>query len=187
MQLFAVVGALATTALFLVQSDCGGWVVPCSSSPICAARPSSSTMPICPTSPAKISASRVVVRLGHGLSRRRVVAHCQSGDFPVQRSGCISSGLAVRINLASAGLWWLGWSVWTWLTLRSRHVARSLPAGENLLSIAFKQLSGTMETPPGPDCRSAALTVGRARAPSYRDAAEAAGGVGIPRAAWAQS
>ena len=59
----------------------------------------------------------------------------------------IESGLAVRINLASAGAWWLGWSFWTWRTLRQRHHARELPAGENLLSIAFKQLSVTMETP----------------------------------------
>lgn len=59
----------------------------------------------------------------------------------------ISEGLAVRINLASAGLWWLGWSIWTWRTLRSRHAARELPPGENLLSVAFKQLSDTMETP----------------------------------------
>ncbi len=59
----------------------------------------------------------------------------------------IESGLAVRINLASAGVWWLGWSFWTWRTLRQRHHARELPAGESLLSIAFKQLSVTMETP----------------------------------------
>lgn len=60
----------------------------------------------------------------------------------------ISSGLAVRINLASAGLWWLGWSVWTWRTLRSRHAARAMPEGENLLGVAFKQLSETMGAPP---------------------------------------
>jgi UMF1 family MFS transporter len=59
----------------------------------------------------------------------------------------IDSGLAVRINLASAGLWWLGWSLWTWRTLRPRHAARALPAGETLLGVAFRQLSDTMETP----------------------------------------
>lgn len=59
----------------------------------------------------------------------------------------LDSGMAVRINLASAGVWWLGWSFWTWKTLRPRHKARELPAGENLLSVAFKQLSVTMETP----------------------------------------
>jgi len=55
----------------------------------------------------------------------------------------VPTGLAIRINLASAGLWWLGWSVWTWNTLRSRHAARALPAGESYLSIGFKQLAQT--------------------------------------------
>jgi UMF1 family MFS transporter len=59
----------------------------------------------------------------------------------------VPTSLAVRINLASAGLWWLGWSIWTWRTLRPRHAARSLPKGENLLTIAFKQLSDTMDAP----------------------------------------
>lgn len=55
----------------------------------------------------------------------------------------ISSGLAVRINLASAGLWWLGFSMITWRTLRSRHARRELPAGENYASAGFKQLRQT--------------------------------------------
>lgn len=59
----------------------------------------------------------------------------------------LSTGLAIRINLASAGVWWFAWAFWTWRTLSPRHVAREMPAGENLFSIAFKQLSETMETP----------------------------------------
>jgi len=59
----------------------------------------------------------------------------------------IDESMAVRINLASAGVWWLGFSSITWARLRSRHSARELPEGENLFSIAFKQLSVTMETP----------------------------------------
>ncbi len=55
----------------------------------------------------------------------------------------VSTGLAVRINLASAGLWWLGWSFWTWATLRPRHAARSLPAGQTYLTAGFKQLRQT--------------------------------------------
>lgn len=55
----------------------------------------------------------------------------------------ISASLAVRINLASAGLWWLGWSVLTFVTLRSRHARRELPAGEGYLSIGFRQLRQT--------------------------------------------
>jgi len=59
----------------------------------------------------------------------------------------IAESLAVRINLASAGLWWLGFSFFTWSRLHPRHAARELPEGENIFSIAFKQLSITMEAP----------------------------------------
>lgn len=52
--------------------------------------------------------------------------------------------LAVRINLASAGIWWLGFSFITWARLRPRHAARSLPAGETYASIGFKQLRKTI-------------------------------------------
>ena len=60
----------------------------------------------------------------------------------------LSESMSVRINLASAGVWWLGFSTVTWRRLRSRHAARAMPEGENLFSIAFKQLSETMEAPP---------------------------------------
>ena len=59
----------------------------------------------------------------------------------------ISESMAVRINLASAGVWWLGFSTVTWKRLQSRHTARPMPEGENIFSIAFKQLSETMEAP----------------------------------------
>lgn len=55
----------------------------------------------------------------------------------------IDTGLAVRINLLSGGLWWFGWSFLTWGRLRSRHTARPLPPGENYLTIGFKQLRET--------------------------------------------
>ena len=60
----------------------------------------------------------------------------------------ITGYMAIRINLASAGIWWMGFSLITWGRLKSRHVARALPPGENIFSVAFKQLSETMETPP---------------------------------------
>ncbi len=56
----------------------------------------------------------------------------------------IPTGLVVRINLASAGVWWLGFSFITWSRLRPRHAQRQLPAGENYFSIGFKQLSSTI-------------------------------------------
>jgi len=56
----------------------------------------------------------------------------------------VPTGLAVRINLASSGLWWLGFSLFTWTRLQSRHSHRELPAGENYISIGFRQLSSTL-------------------------------------------
>lgn len=55
----------------------------------------------------------------------------------------VPTSLAVRINLASAGIWWLGFSFITWARLRPRHAARALPAGETYVSIGFKQLGKT--------------------------------------------
>lgn len=56
----------------------------------------------------------------------------------------IPGGLAVRINLASAGVWWLGFSFLTWARLRPRHAVRRLPQGETYVSAGFKQLGNTL-------------------------------------------
>jgi len=56
----------------------------------------------------------------------------------------VPSDLAVRIILASAGIWWLGFSFITWARLRARHASHSLPAGESYASIGFKQLRKTL-------------------------------------------
>jgi UMF1 family MFS transporter len=56
----------------------------------------------------------------------------------------VPTSLAVRINLASAGVWWLGFSFITWARLRPRHAARALPKGESYASIGFKQLGSTI-------------------------------------------
>ena len=53
--------------------------------------------------------------------------------------------LAIRINLASAGLWWLGFSFITWRRLRSRKASRALPEGETYIKIGFKQLGKTIK------------------------------------------
>lgn len=55
----------------------------------------------------------------------------------------ISEGMAVRISLASAGVWWLLFSQITFRTLRPRHAVRQIPPGETLFSIGFKQLGNT--------------------------------------------
>ena len=56
----------------------------------------------------------------------------------------VPGDLAVRINLASAGIWWLGFAFITWSRLRAGRVARTLPAGETYGSIGFKQLRKTI-------------------------------------------
>ena len=56
----------------------------------------------------------------------------------------VPGDLAVRINLASAGIWWLGFSFITWTRLRARRAARALPAKETYASIGFKQLRKTL-------------------------------------------
>ena len=63
--------------------------------------------------------------------------------FLMRDSLGVSTELAIRINLASAGVWWLGWSFMTWGRLRARHAARELPKGETYVSIGFKQLRAT--------------------------------------------
>jgi UMF1 family MFS transporter len=55
----------------------------------------------------------------------------------------VPGDLAVRINLASAGVWWLGFSFLTWTRLHARHAVRALPADASYASIGFKQLRKT--------------------------------------------
>ncbi|HCK66012.1 MAG TPA: MFS transporter [Anaerolineae bacterium] len=56
----------------------------------------------------------------------------------------VPTALAVRINLASAGIWWFGFAFLTWSRLRTGRAARTLPAGENYATIGFKQLRKTL-------------------------------------------
>jgi UMF1 family MFS transporter len=56
----------------------------------------------------------------------------------------VPTGLAIRINLASAGVWWLGFSFFTWSHLRARQAARALPPHESYVSAGFKQLFKTL-------------------------------------------
>jgi UMF1 family MFS transporter len=56
----------------------------------------------------------------------------------------ISTGMAVRICLASAGVWWIGFSLITWSRLRTRHAARRLPQGESYIRVGFRQLWHTL-------------------------------------------
>jgi len=56
----------------------------------------------------------------------------------------VATDLAVRINLASAGIWWLGWSFFTWARLPRMRAHRPLPQNQTYLSVGFKQLRSTL-------------------------------------------
>ncbi len=57
----------------------------------------------------------------------------------------LSSAMVARLSLASAGVWWLGFSFITFQTLHPRHAVRPLPPGETYFSIGFKQLATLMQ------------------------------------------
>jgi len=52
----------------------------------------------------------------------------------------LAEGMAVRISLCSAGVWWGIFTIPAYLGLRNRSAGRSLPPGENYLSIGIKQV-----------------------------------------------
>lgn len=55
----------------------------------------------------------------------------------------VSTGLAVRLSLLSAGLWWGGFALITFQLLRARGPLHILPRGENVMSIGLRQLGAT--------------------------------------------
>ncbi|MCC6454959.1 MAG: MFS transporter [Caldilineaceae bacterium] len=60
----------------------------------------------------------------------------------------LTTGHAVRISLVSAGMWWAIFTIIPLLTLQTRQPLRSLPPGERLSSIGFKQLRHTFRNLP---------------------------------------
>ena len=59
----------------------------------------------------------------------------------------LSGGMVARISLASAGVWWLIFSLFSFSRLRDHHTHRPLPEGENYLTIGFSQLGRLLELP----------------------------------------
>jgi UMF1 family MFS transporter len=51
--------------------------------------------------------------------------------------------MAVRISLLSAGVWWGGFALITFATLKTRAVERSLPRGKTYLTVGFSELGRT--------------------------------------------
>jgi UMF1 family MFS transporter len=57
----------------------------------------------------------------------------------------IPKELAIRVNLASAGVWWLTFSFFTWTRLQARQATKQLPKGETYARVGFKQLWSTIK------------------------------------------
>jgi UMF1 family MFS transporter len=68
--------------------------------------------------------------------------------FAMRENLGVSTGDAVRISLASAGLWWASFTIIPLLTLRNRQPRRDLPSGERYVTIGFKQLGHTLRRLP---------------------------------------
>ncbi len=60
----------------------------------------------------------------------------------------LTEGLAIRISLGMAGLWWAGFTLIPMLTLKNRIPTRKPPKGEALLSVGFKQIYKTLRELP---------------------------------------
>jgi UMF1 family MFS transporter len=57
----------------------------------------------------------------------------------------MSAGLAVRLSLLSAGLWWGGFAVITFSLLKSRPMKKQLPPGKGYISAGFSEIVSTFK------------------------------------------
>lgn len=64
--------------------------------------------------------------------------------FLAERIG-ISTAMAVRLSLLSAGIWWGGFAIITFQRLRTRPATRSLPADKNYVTAALTELGSTFK------------------------------------------
>ena len=55
----------------------------------------------------------------------------------------IDTSMAVRLSLLSAGIWWGGFALITFATLRTRRAEKSLAPGKSYLTIGFSELGRT--------------------------------------------
>lgn len=146
MQLFATIGAICTILLFMVTGDLwwlGGVLFILANLAFGAAIVFyNAYLPDIASEDKRDSVSSygwAMGYLGGGLLLvLNLILYMFSDNFG------IPGELAVRINLASAGVWWLGFSFFTWARLRPRHAAHVLPKGETYVSVGFKQLGQTL-------------------------------------------
>jgi MFS transporter, UMF1 family len=57
----------------------------------------------------------------------------------------ISAGLAVRLSLFSAGIWWGGFAIISFYLLKSRPTKKSLPPGQSYITAGFKEIIETFK------------------------------------------
>jgi len=62
---------------------------------------------------------------------------------PLGYEGGDAQGLAVRVSMLSAGVWWGGFAIITFRRLKSRPPERQLPAGKSYLTAGFAELLST--------------------------------------------
>ncbi|MCQ3936637.1 MAG: MFS transporter [Chloroflexi bacterium] len=145
MQIFATIGALATLLLFLVTGGLwwlGGLLFIAANLSFGAAMVFyNAYLPDIASEEERDRVSSYGWAMGY--MGGGILLALNLAFFQLREPFGISTELAVRINLASAGLWWLGFALITWARLRPRHAARTLPSGETYVSIGFKQLKKT--------------------------------------------
>jgi len=146
MQLFATLGAIATILLFFVAGDLwwlGGLLFIFANLTFGAAAVFyNSYLPDIASEEKRDNVSSygwAMGYLGGGLLLLLNLIFYQFHD----KIG-VPTGLAIRINLASAGVWWLGFSFITWARLIPRHAHRSLPKDETYIRVGFNQLRKTI-------------------------------------------
>ena len=146
MQVFAVFGALATIMLFFVTGNLwwlGGVLFVLANLSFGAAMVFyNSYLPDIASEDQRDSVSSygwAMGYLGGGLLLVLNLALYMFGD----KLG-IPSELTIRINLASAGIWWLGFSFFTWSRLRPRHAIKKRPEGKGYVRVGFSQLGQTL-------------------------------------------
>jgi UMF1 family MFS transporter len=146
MQVFAIFGALATIMLFFVTGSLwwlGGVLFVFANLAFGAAMVFyNSYLPDIASEDQRDSVSSygwAMGYLGGGLLLVLNLALYMFGD----KLG-IPGELTIRINLASAGIWWLGFSFFTWSRLRSRHAVKKRPEGKGYVRVGFSQLAQTL-------------------------------------------
>lgn len=146
MRLFATIGAASTISLFFVQGDLwllGGLLYILANLAFGAAMVFyNAYLPDIATEDQRDRVSSygwAMGYLGGGLLLLLNLMFYQFSD----KLG-VDGGMAVRINLASAGIWWAGFSFFTWKRLHPRHARKQIPSGETYLTVGFRQLAITL-------------------------------------------